>query len=387
MTTTVRHVVRRARTHAAHQRPEALISSWEDRSACYNRPEAWWDGDDPQLTEKARAVCRSCPVLAECLGEQMRREKTNVWVRDLVRGGLTGPERVQLCIDEQQDGPYDAEEARLLALEAVAYGVPVSDLAEDGTSVSTRRLAGRLAGEKVEARRPAKVQKDTAMERAFKQADQIMHWRSEGVSRREICARLSMGRTSVDRVIQTYEALIGNAPVAGAQRGAEADDGDIRDYLAGRSVRLSKDQKLAAVAKGLERGMRYPDIDRAQSLERGTTAQFVSRMRKQYLKEGREFPITTMAAKRLTFTDEQVLAIRNEYAAGGVRDMDLAMKYGVSRNVISHVISGRNYKHVGGPIRKGKSEIAKAESRKYNDEFCAVAFGRSRDRNAMGAAA
>jgi hypothetical protein len=312
----------------------------------------------------------------------MRREKTNVWARNSIRGGLTGPERVQLCIDEQQDGSYDAEEARLLALEAVAYGMPVSELAEEDTSQSTVRLAGRLAGEKVGNRQPTTLQKETALERAFQHADQIMQWRSEGASRQEICNRLHMGRTPIDKVIRTYEALIGQRPAPEP----DADENDIRDYLAGRSVQLTKEQKLAAVAAGLARGMRYPDIDRAQSLERGATAQFVSRARKQYQKEGREFPITSMAAKRLTFTDEQVLAIRHEYAAGGVRDMDLAMKYSVSRNVISHVISGRNYKHVGGPIREGKSEAAEAAVRKYHDESCARVFGR-RENNEMGVAA
>jgi hypothetical protein len=221
MTTTVRHVARRATRPATHHRPEPFTSGWEDRSACYNRPEAWWDGDDPQLTDRARTVCRSCPVLAECLGEQMRREKTNVWARNSIRGGLTGMQRVQLCIDEQQDGPYDAEEARLLALEAVAYGMPVVDLAGEGVSASTRRLAARLAGEEVEDRQPVKLRKDTtAVERAFRHAEQIMQWRAEGVSRQEICARMRIGRRPVDQVIRTYQALIGQTNAGEKERAA-----------------------------------------------------------------------------------------------------------------------------------------------------------------------
>lgn len=364
MTTATRRPSSPAALLTLARRPETLTDNWEHRSACYNRPESWWDGDDRNLTEKARAVCLSCPVLAECLGEKMRQEKTQTWSRSSVRGGLTGPERTQLAMDEYIEGPYDAEEARLLALEAGAYGVPVAEVVEESVSQSTILLAARMAGEDVPDRGRVKIPRDTATERAFQHADQIMQWRDEGVSRRDICARLRMGRTAIDTVIRTYRSLMGES-VKRPDPVDEVDQADVNDYLNGQPVRLTHEQKLAAVVEGLRRGMRYPDIDRAQSLSRDTTAQFVSRMRKRYKKDGREFPITPMSARRLTFTDEEVLAIRVEYASGGVRDMDLALKYGVSRNVISHVVSGRNYKDVGGPIRSGKTEQAKQASREW----------------------
>lgn len=374
---------------ASARRPETLTPNWQDRSACYNRPEEWWDGDNAQLTGKARAVCLSCPVLAECLAEKMRQESRQTWSRSSVRAALTGPERTQLHVDEHVDGEYDAEEARLLALEAGAYGKPVAEIAEADVSVSTVRLAARMAGESVSPRSTDQVVKDSKVQEAFQHADQIMAWRDEGVSRRQICERLGVSQSAVNTVISSCLSLVGES--SGGKRTVQniedVDQVDVNDYLNGQPVQLTDDQRLAAVVEGLRRGMRYPDIDRVQSLARATTAQFVSRLRKRYAKDGREFPITSMTAKRLTFTDEQVLAIREEYAAGGVRDMDLAMRYGVSRNVISHVVSGRNYKHVGGPIRKGRSDAAKAASKAMNDSVCAVAFGRTSDRNKMGEAA
>jgi hypothetical protein len=376
MNTTTRHGTTAA-AHIVHpRRPETTTDGWENRAACYNRPEAWWDGEDPGLTEKARATCLSCPVLAECLGEQMRLETGQMWSRSCVRGGLTGPERIRLCIDEQADGPYDAEEARLLALEAGAYGKPVAEIAEDGVSVSTVRLAARMAGEHVPVRDVEKARKGTALERGMPHATQIMQWREANVPRDEIAARLGLSRTAVDAVIGVYRTLTKGA----AAEPVEVNDAEktlINDYLNGQPVQLTAEQHIAAILEGLKQGMKYPDIDHAQGYRLGTTAQFVSRQRKKYQQAGQTFPITTEMARRITFTDKQVRAIREIAATGKVTDLELAMRYGVARNVISHLVSGRNYRNAGGPIRQGMSDASKQASKKWNDKACLEAFAPS----------
>lgn len=59
-------------------------------------------------------------------------------------------------------------------------------------------------------------------------------------------------------------------------------------------------------------------------------------------------------AGRVILTEAKVVAIREEYATEGVMCRDLAEKYNVAVKTISAVISGQSWKHVGGPITKGK---------------------------------
>lgn len=49
-------------------------------------------------------------------------------------------------------------------------------------------------------------------------------------------------------------------------------------------------------------------------------------------------------------TREQVVAIRQEYAAGGVRYDDIAARHGMTRGAVGHIISGRSWPNVGGPL-------------------------------------
>ncbi|MEU1133548.1 WhiB family transcriptional regulator [Streptomyces sp. NPDC005900] len=189
------------------RRPQPFTRSWEDRAACYNRPEAWWDGEDPAATARARQVCRTCPVLAECLAAQMRVEGCTMWNRSGLRAGLLGPERSQVFLDERAEGPFDAEEARLLALEARQSGRAVAELAVEGTSVSTLRLAGRLAEQYVPPVKPpsgTKLRGGTSLERAFQQAPVILRWRKEGMAVKNIAAEMHMSRASVEMVLRTY---------------------------------------------------------------------------------------------------------------------------------------------------------------------------------------
>ena len=200
-------LTRHATSLAAFRRAETINRSWEDRSACYNRPEAWWDGDDPQLTEKARRTCLGCPVFARCLDKTMGVEDSRIWARAVVRAGMTGTQRVQLFVDAREFGPYDGEEARLLALEVAATGRRVSDVVEEPVTESTLRLAQRLADEPVsELDRPSVVELrgGTARERAFKQADTILRLHLEdGLSRADVAKQLRIHRNFVAQVLDT----------------------------------------------------------------------------------------------------------------------------------------------------------------------------------------
>jgi predicted transcriptional regulator len=46
------------------------------------------------------------------------------------------------------------------------------------------------------------------------------------------------------------------------------------------------------------------------------------------------------------FTDDEVRAIREEYAKGGVRQVDLAARYGVAQTTISTLLAGVTYRWV-----------------------------------------
>lgn len=53
---------------------------------------------------------------------------------------------------------------------------------------------------------------------------------------------------------------------------------------------------------------------------------------------------------RATLTDVQVLAIRAEWSAGGVRQAELMRRYGVSKGVIWRIVHGRQWRHLNNPV-------------------------------------
>jgi hypothetical protein len=52
-------------------------------------------------------------------------------------------------------------------------------------------------------------------------------------------------------------------------------------------------------------------------------------------------------------TDEQVVAIRTEYAAGGIGMRSLAAKYGVTKFPVQRIINGIGWKHLLGAQQRG----------------------------------
>ena len=365
MSTTTRRPTRAAATRTAvwHGRPQPYTSSWEDRSACYNRPQTLWDGDNADNTAKAKQICLSCPVLATCLGDAMDQERSVVWSRVAVRGGLNGPDRVQLFLDRRDHGVYDAEEARLLALEARAAGRPVADIIDGDVSASTVLLARRLAGEAVPSRKPrtaAVFRGGTAKERAFARAQDILEWREAGMTIKAIAGLLDMGRETIKDVVRSFDDL--------AQSGDDPEEDPIdpralNAFLAGDDILLSHDHQVLAIAEAVGRGMSYPQIDQLRGWTKGSTSSFVSRQRKKYKQQGIPFPV--QPKPQASLTDEQVLEMREAYAAGGVTDLDLAIRYGTSRKAVGHVLNGKNYKHVGGPVRAARSQRGLKASREF----------------------
>jgi DNA-binding MarR family transcriptional regulator len=51
-------------------------------------------------------------------------------------------------------------------------------------------------------------------------------------------------------------------------------------------------------------------------------------------------------------TGRQVAVIRARYAAGGIRQQDLADEYGVTQVRISQIVTGKHWKHITGPLRR-----------------------------------
>ncbi|HSH05273.1 MAG TPA: hypothetical protein VLL52_22350, partial [Anaerolineae bacterium] len=50
-------------------------------------------------------------------------------------------------------------------------------------------------------------------------------------------------------------------------------------------------------------------------------------------------------------TAEEVVAIRERYAAGGIRYKELSKQYGVNIAMIGNIVRGVAWRNVGGPIK------------------------------------
>jgi len=55
-------------------------------------------------------------------------------------------------------------------------------------------------------------------------------------------------------------------------------------------------------------------------------------------------------SKVAKLTEEDVVNIRESYAAGGLRQADLALQYGVHQTVISDLVRGRIWARSGGTL-------------------------------------
>ena len=74
-------------------------------------------------------------------------------------------------------------------------------------------------------------------------------------------------------------------------------------------------------------------------------------------------------------TEKQVIAIRERFAAGELRDA-LAAEYGITPDSIGYIVSGRSWRHVGGPIRPAGQKRRRPGGRQARREHVCASCGR-----------
>ena len=68
-------------------------------------------------------------------------------------------------------------------------------------------------------------------------------------------------------------------------------------------------------------------------------------------------------------TADQALAIRIEYAQGGITHDDLAAKYGVSDSAINAVLRQQSWRDVGGPLAPTRNKVTVHDVRAIREEY------------------
>lgn len=139
----------------------------------------------------------------------------------------------------------------------------------------------------------------------------------------------------------------------------DVDDVAVQRYVNGYGVDVTDEERLLAVRRCAALGMSCADIDELRDLPAKSTENFVNRMKKRYTRHGRAW-VPMPRATRVEFTPEQVVEIRESYAAGGVTDLELGMRWGVPRQTMSALLSGVSYQDAGGPIRSKRASVSEA---------------------------
>ncbi|MEU9849309.1 hypothetical protein [Streptomyces sp. NPDC047985] len=129
----------------------------------------------------------------------------------------------------------------------------------------------------------------------------------------------------------------------------------VDQYILGARIDISDSEFLAVLERAEELGLSMGELDRRRGAAKGMNGDRVNRLRKAYERAGREMPAVLVAGqKQVEFTNDQVVEIRERYAAGGITDLELSVQYGRSRKSISCLLSGTSYRNAGGPIRPMK---------------------------------
>ncbi|MFF1358699.1 hypothetical protein [Streptomyces sp. NPDC058297] len=129
----------------------------------------------------------------------------------------------------------------------------------------------------------------------------------------------------------------------------------VQQFVAGRLSKVNDAELLKAVRECRAMGLSNGDIDTLHGFARKTTETALNRIKKAYTRAGLVFPELAPSANQAKFTDEQVVKIREQYAAHGGTDLELSMQHGVNRSAMSALLSGRSYSSAGGPIRETRS--------------------------------
>ncbi len=87
---------------------------WQDRAACRNMDTEEFFND--VRSQRAKKICRQCPVITECLNFAMKCETRCLAYRHGIYGGLTPGQREQLAHRRATGGRQDG---RALATESL----------------------------------------------------------------------------------------------------------------------------------------------------------------------------------------------------------------------------------------------------------------------------
>lgn len=131
--------------------------------------------------------------------------------------------------------------------------------------------------------------------------------------------------------------------------GSFVDEVAVRAYAKGDRVRVTPRERVEAIVTAVRSGVTYLELDAMHGLKRNTTATFISRTRKAYVKRGEVFPEIPSPVVP-SFTEDQVIDIRLRSAAGAT-DLEIGLVYDTPRKTITNVVSGSSYRNFGGPIR------------------------------------
>lgn len=270
-------------------------SDWRQKAACRDMDGELFfpigvGGLADIQTREAKSVCTRCPVMDQCLQWAVATRQDSG-----VWGGLSEEER-----------------RRMSRRKVRAYEVE-----RDGQSA---------VGHIMEKRR-----------------DEFLGLQAQELTPKAIATAM---RTNVQTIYSVQAALI--------EAGLLVDPDDMDQWLTGGEDLPSREARLAAVMRGVARGMTYVDIDNSRGVPEQTTSKFISRMRKRYAEQGRPLP-KLCERQQASFTNEEAAQIREEYAAGGTTDLALSMKYGVTPKTITVLLSGDTYRDAGGPIRPKRS--------------------------------
>lgn len=112
---------------------------WTGEAACHGMPFDDFFVDEP--TEAARAACASCPVILDCLVDEI-----SIDAEDLhgYRAGLDASVRRRVLAEAARLLPSERDERKKRVLSAVAAGVPVTEAAAN-EGISRRTLQRWLA--------------------------------------------------------------------------------------------------------------------------------------------------------------------------------------------------------------------------------------------------
>lgn len=332
----------RQETGRVAPRPE-YATHWESRAACLTEPTKWDDEATVEDARAARKTCLGCPVLAECLTKAMKVEAGHGASRSGMKAGLTAAQRdrLQRAVWRSSNGTYDAEEARLLALEAEVSGRPVAQIADrEGAAGVTRSLALLLAGDLAQAPRvsttpPVSAKPKRPSELAAERIEEIVAWREAGESLDEIGRRLEV---SGETVRSTLLKHVGGETLSSAP---------------------PMEDLMEQIAEYRKRGLSYQAIDNLMGVSTGATCRRVKRWREK-AEGGGEKPAAGLGRSGLT--PEQVVEMR-EQARGGATDLAQSLRFGVSVSHVRKIVTGAAHRDVGGPIRAKRSGQPTLESR------------------------